>query len=70
MLSSTICGQSKDSEIAFSKLTYICEWQIWDIGSGQCLQTLEGHSDVVMDLLCWEQFLLSCSLDGTIRVSP
>jgi WD40 repeat protein len=21
-----------------------------------------------MDLLCWEQFLLSCSLDGTIRV--
>ncbi|KAJ7157842.1 hypothetical protein O6H91_Y547900 [Diphasiastrum complanatum] len=41
---------------------------VWDLSNGQCLQTLHGHSNVVMSLLCWEQFLLSCSLDGFIKV--
>ena len=35
----------------------------------QCVQMLEGHTNVVMDLLCWDSFLLSCSLDGTVKAS-
>ncbi|KAK4746431.1 hypothetical protein SAY87_012743 [Trapa incisa] len=33
-----------------------------------CITTFQGHTDVVMSLLCWEQYLLSCSLDGTVKV--
>lgn len=42
---------------------------MWEIASVQCVQTLEGHTGVVMDLLCWDSFLLSCSLDGTVKAS-
>jgi hypothetical protein len=42
---------------------------VWEIASVQCVQTLEGHTGVVMDLLCWDSFLLSCSLDGTVKAS-
>lgn len=45
------------------------EQQVWEIASVQCVQTLEGHTNVVMDLLCWDSFLLSCSLDGTVKAS-
>ena len=34
----------------------------------QCIQTLTEHTSVVMSVLCWDQFLLSCSLDKTIKV--
>ncbi|BAH92784.1 Os04g0572700, partial [Oryza sativa Japonica Group] len=30
--------------------------------------TLSGHTGAIMPLLCWDQFLLSCSLDQTIKV--
>ena len=30
--------------------------------------TLNGHTDVVMSLICWDQFLLSSSLDCTVKV--
>ncbi|GMY05035.1 zinc finger CCCH domain-containing protein 48-like isoform X2 [Fagus crenata] len=30
--------------------------------------TLNGHDDVVKSLLCWDQHLLSCSLDCTLKV--
>ncbi|KAK8627911.1 hypothetical protein V6N13_135508 [Hibiscus sabdariffa] len=40
----------------------------WSLETLQCLQTLTEQTDVVMSLLCWEQFLLSCSLDQTINV--
>ena len=43
-------------------------YQVWEVATVQCIQILEGHTNVVMDLLCWEQFLISCSLDGTIKV--
>lgn len=43
--------------------------QVWEIASVQCVQMLEGHTNVVMDLLCWDSFLLSCSLDGTVKAS-
>ncbi|XP_022724808.1 zinc finger CCCH domain-containing protein 48-like isoform X2 [Durio zibethinus] len=42
--------------------------QVWSLETLQCLQTLTEHTNVVMSLLCWEQFLLSCSLDQTIKV--
>ncbi|KAL6004664.1 hypothetical protein ACLOJK_005219 [Asimina triloba] len=42
--------------------------RVWDLGTFRCLQTLMDHTSVVMSLLCWDQFLLSCSLDQTIKV--
>jgi len=42
--------------------------RVWDLGTFQCLQTLRDHTSVVMSLLCWDQFLLSCSLDSTVKV--
>jgi hypothetical protein len=44
-------------------------FQVWDLATLQCIQTLSDHTSVVMSLLCWDQFLLSCSLDKTIKVS-
>lgn len=41
---------------------------MWDLETLKCLQTLHGHSKVVMSLLCWDSFLLSGSLDGQIKV--
>jgi len=38
------------------------------LGTFQCIQTLRDHTSVVMSLLCWDQFLLSCSLDNTVKV--
>lgn len=29
---------------------------------------LNGHADAVMSLVCWNEYLLSCSLDRTIKV--
>lgn len=43
-------------------------FQVWNLENLQCLQTLTDHHDVVMSVLCWDQFLLSCSLDKTIKV--
>ncbi|KAF5747386.1 zinc finger CCCH domain-containing protein 48-like [Tripterygium wilfordii] len=40
----------------------------WDLNTLTCTHKLNGHSDVVMSLLCWDQFLLSCSLDHKINV--
>lgn len=34
----------------------------------QCIQTLTEHTSVVMSVLCWDQFLLSCSLDQQLKV--
>lgn len=41
---------------------------MWNLETLQCIQTLTEHTSVVMSLLCWDQFLLSCSLDKTIKV--
>ncbi|KAF5749836.1 zinc finger CCCH domain-containing protein 48-like [Tripterygium wilfordii] len=40
----------------------------WDLNTLKCTHKLNGHNDVVMSLLCWDQFLLSCSLDHKINV--
>jgi WD40 repeat protein len=43
--------------------------RVWDLtANGACIQTLTAHENVVMSLLCWDQYLISCSLDNTIRV--
>ncbi|CAL9077348.1 unnamed protein product [Musa acuminata var. zebrina] len=42
--------------------------RVWDLATLQCIQTLTDHTSVVMSVLCWDQFLLSCSLDKTIKV--
>lgn len=41
---------------------------MWNLETLQCIQTLTEHTSVVMSLLCWDQFLLSCSLDKTVKV--
>lgn len=43
-------------------------FQVWNLENLQCLQTMTDHTSVVMSVLCWDQFLLSCSLDKTIKV--
>ncbi|XP_004291812.1 PREDICTED: zinc finger CCCH domain-containing protein 48-like [Fragaria vesca subsp. vesca] len=42
--------------------------KVWDLNSLECVATLSGHSDVVTSLICWDQFLISSSLDCTIKV--
>uniref|UniRef100_A0A0E0KU63 C3H1-type domain-containing protein n=1 Tax=Oryza punctata TaxID=4537 RepID=A0A0E0KU63_ORYPU len=42
--------------------------QVWDLATLQWTQTLSGHTGAIMSLLCWDQFLLSSSLDQTIKV--
>ncbi|CAK9152548.1 unnamed protein product [Ilex paraguariensis] len=41
---------------------------VWDLQALQCVQILNGHADVVMSVLCWDSFLLSGTLDNTIKV--
>ncbi|KAK3431125.1 hypothetical protein EUGRSUZ_E02833 [Eucalyptus grandis] len=41
--------------------------RVWDLHTLECVQELVGHTDVVMSLLCWDQYLISCSLDQTVK---
>lgn len=43
-------------------------FQVWDLQNLRCLQTLRGHTRDVMSILCWDKFLLSASLDKTLKV--
>ncbi|KAI6705984.1 hypothetical protein NL676_008946 [Syzygium grande] len=42
--------------------------RVWDLHTLECVQELVGHTDVVMSLLCWDEYLISCSLDQTVKV--
>ncbi|KAK9842089.1 hypothetical protein WJX81_007917 [Elliptochloris bilobata] len=43
--------------------------KVWDMHSGACVQTLPGaHGHVVMGMLQWEGCVLTCALDGTVKV--
>ncbi|XP_016182964.1 zinc finger CCCH domain-containing protein 48 [Arachis ipaensis] len=42
--------------------------KVWDLNTLQCTMTLNGHTDVVTSLLCWEDYLLSSSYDCTVNV--
>ncbi|GAY65631.1 hypothetical protein CUMW_242620 [Citrus unshiu] len=47
---------------------YSCKWLVWELDTLEPVMTLNDHTDAPMSLLCWDQFLLSCSLDHTIKV--
>ncbi|GJW47677.1 zinc finger CCCH domain-containing protein 48-like protein [Tanacetum coccineum] len=57
-------------------LTYIASERIipgagdtvWNAENLQCLQTSMDNTSFVMSILCWDQFLLSCLLDKTIKL--
>ncbi|KAL2340759.1 hypothetical protein Fmac_008699 [Flemingia macrophylla] len=41
---------------------------VWDMDTLECKMTLNGHTDVVTSLICWDNYLLSSSIDCTIKV--
>ncbi|ESR56249.1 hypothetical protein CICLE_v10024419mg, partial [Citrus x clementina] len=41
---------------------------VWELDTLEPVMTLNDHTNAPMSLLCWDQFLLSCSLDHTIKV--
>ncbi|XP_062161053.1 zinc finger CCCH domain-containing protein 63-like [Alnus glutinosa] len=42
--------------------------KVWDLKTLVCVMTLDGHADTMTSLICWDQYLLSGSLDHTIKV--
>lgn len=41
---------------------------VWDLKTLQCVQTLSEHKAAVTSVLCWDEKLLSCSLDKTVKI--
>ena len=42
---------------------------MWDVGTGECMQTLEGHEDMVLRVVeLGDGRLVSCSGDKSVRV--
>ncbi|KAF7811465.1 Zinc finger CCCH domain-containing protein 48 [Senna tora] len=42
--------------------------KVWDLNTLLCTMTLNAHTDVVTSLVCWYQYLMSSSSDGTIKI--
>ncbi|XLS80838.1 hypothetical protein HN51_046669 [Arachis hypogaea] len=42
--------------------------KVWDLDTFQCTMTLNGHTDFVTSLICWDNYLLSGSSDCTVNV--
>ncbi|KAL0282430.1 UNVERIFIED_CONTAM: Zinc finger CCCH domain-containing protein 17 [Sesamum radiatum] len=42
--------------------------RVWDRQNLQCLHTLYGHTRDVMAIICWDNYLLSASLDNTLKI--
>ncbi|KAK3429822.1 hypothetical protein EUGRSUZ_E01318 [Eucalyptus grandis] len=42
--------------------------RVWDLHTLECVLEIVGHTDVAMSLICWDQYLISCSLDQTFNV--
>ncbi|XLU44605.1 hypothetical protein S245_039419 [Arachis hypogaea] len=42
--------------------------KVWDLDTLQCTMTLNGHTDFVTSLICWDNYLLSGSSDCTVNV--
>ncbi|KAF2290376.1 hypothetical protein GH714_012457 [Hevea brasiliensis] len=53
-----LCSGSMDNTI-----------RVWDLNTLQCIHTLSGHNDVVTSLICWDQPLLTCSLQDNKSIS-
>ncbi|XP_057780692.1 zinc finger CCCH domain-containing protein 17-like [Salvia miltiorrhiza] len=45
-----------------------CTIKVWDLQNLQCLQTLCGHTRDVASVICWDRYLLSASLDKTLKI--
>ncbi|KAF2290439.1 hypothetical protein GH714_013163 [Hevea brasiliensis] len=54
-------------ETQYSQSIGLRQYIAWDLDTLQCVHTLSGHNDAVTSLICWDQYLLSCSLDKTIK---
>ncbi|CAO2835016.1 unnamed protein product [Amaranthus hypochondriacus] len=52
-----LCSGSADNTIS-----------VWDLDTMQCIYSLDKHSEVVMSLQLWEEYLFSCSLDKTLKI--
>jgi WD40 repeat protein len=44
--------------------------KIWDIDSGKCIKTLEGHTNCVNSVQTINNLIISGSFDKTIRITP
>ncbi|KAL0292260.1 UNVERIFIED_CONTAM: Zinc finger CCCH domain-containing protein 17 [Sesamum calycinum] len=44
-----------------------CTIRVWDRQNLQCLHTLYRHTRDVMAVICWDNYLLSASLDNTLK---
>ncbi|GJT95510.1 reverse transcriptase domain-containing protein [Tanacetum coccineum] len=67
----TVSGFGKDEilrTLAWRPIEVATMASVWNAENLQCLQTLTGNTSIVTSILCWDQFLLSCSLDKTIKV--
>ncbi|XP_057533320.1 zinc finger CCCH domain-containing protein 48-like [Amaranthus tricolor] len=42
--------------------------RVWDLDTMQCTHLLDKHSEVVMSLRFWEEYLFSGSLDKTLKI--
>jgi hypothetical protein len=40
--------------------------KVWDLAAGACVQDIAAHAGLLMELLFWEQHLLSCAMDGQV----
>jgi len=40
----------------------------WDLTAGACTQTIDAHDHCVSQLMIWQEYLLSSSYDGCVRV--
>ncbi|XP_044982934.1 zinc finger CCCH domain-containing protein 17-like [Hordeum vulgare subsp. vulgare] len=41
--------------------------RVWDLETRRCVCSFAGHASIVTALLCWDRFLLSSSVDGTVK---
>ena len=44
--------------------------RIWDIDSGECIKTLEGHTTLVRSVFVKDNLIISGSTDKSIRITP
>jgi WD40 repeat protein len=43
--------------------------KVWDLAQGACVQDIAAHTGhLVMELVFWEHHLLSCAMDGKVKV--
>ena len=61
----TLC---KISENYFASGSFDNKIKIWDINERKCADTLEGHSSNVTYIIKYDDKLISCSCDHSIKI--